>query len=75
MYIGNKFSTFCWHYEDLMLFSMNYHHSGAPKLWYGVPESNRVKFERAYKRKMPESFKQDPNLLLDITTMVNPAFL
>ena len=49
VYVGMKFSTFCWHYEDLMLPSINYSHYGKPKLWYGVPENNREKFDRVVK--------------------------
>ena len=37
MYYGSLFTTFCWHNEDNYLYSMNYHHKGAPKQWYGVP--------------------------------------
>ena len=49
LYIGMRYSTFCWHYEDLMLYSINYSHWGQPKQWYSVPESNREKFEKAVK--------------------------
>lgn len=49
LYIGMKYSTFCWHYEDLMLFSINFAHWGSPKQWYCVPESEREKFEKAVK--------------------------
>jgi len=49
LYIGMRYSTFCWHYEDLMLYSINYSHWGAPKQWYCVPEYDREKFEKAIK--------------------------
>ena len=49
VYVGMKYSTFCWHFEDLMLPSINYSHYGKPKLWYGVPENNREKFDRVVK--------------------------
>lgn len=84
-----KYSTFCWHYEDLMLYSINYKYSffllnilillyshwGKPKLWYGVPETNREKFEKAVKSKIALLFKKDPNILMDIVTMISPAYL
>ena len=75
LYIGMKYSTFCWHYEDLMLPSINYSHYGKPKIWYSVPESDREKFERVIKQKVNLLFKKDPNILLDIVTMVSPAYL
>ena len=75
LYIGMRYSTFCWHYEDLMLYSINYGHWGAPKQWYAVPESDREKFEKAVKQKVSLLFKKDPNILLDIVTMISPAYL
>lgn len=75
VYVGMKYSTFCWHFEDLMLPSINYNHWGKPKLWYGVPESHREKFDRAVKEKCSLLFKKDPNILFDVTTMVSPAYL
>ena len=70
-----KYSSFCWHFEDLMLPSINYNHWGKPKLWYGVPESQREKFDRVCKEKCALLFKKDPNILYDVTTMVSPAYL
>jgi histone demethylase JARID1 len=58
-----------------MLPSINYNHWGKPKLWYGVPESQREKFDQVVKEKCALLFKKDPNILYDVTTMVNPAYL
>jgi len=58
-----------------MLYSINYSHWGKPKLWYGVPESHRERFDKAAKSKIALLFKKDPNILLDIITMISPAYL
>jgi len=58
-----------------MLYSINYSHWGKPKLWYTVPEDSREKFEKAVKSKIALVFKKDPNILMDIVTMVSPAYL
>lgn len=58
-----------------MLPSINFNHWGKPKLWYGVPESHREKFDRAVKDKCSLLFKKDPNILFDVVTMVSPAYL
>ncbi|KAF2306680.1 hypothetical protein GH714_020384 [Hevea brasiliensis] len=46
LYIGMLFSMFAWHVEDHYLFSINYHHTGAPKTWYGVPGHAALQFEK-----------------------------
>eukprot|EP00345_Euplotes_harpa_P006849 CAMPEP_0168328974 /NCGR_PEP_ID=MMETSP0213-20121227/6830_1 /TAXON_ID=151035 /ORGANISM="Euplotes harpa, Strain FSP1.4" /LENGTH=415 /DNA_ID=CAMNT_0008332207 /DNA_START=349 /DNA_END=1596 /DNA_ORIENTATION=- len=73
--VGMLFSSFCWHYEDIMLYSINYMHEGEGKIWYAIPEYHREKFERLAKEKLALLFEEDPNFLLNINVMINPAFL
>ena len=58
-----------------MMPSINFSHVGKPKLWYCVPESDRIKLEKAAKKKLALLFRKDPNLLMDICTMISPVYL
>ncbi|XWS38787.1 hypothetical protein CRYUN_Cryun19dG0160400 [Craigia yunnanensis] len=49
LYIGMLFSMFAWHVEDHYLYSINYHHCGASKTWYGIPGHAALKFEKVVK--------------------------
>lgn len=60
LYIGMLFSMFAWHVEDHYLYSLNYHHCGAPKTWYGVPGSAAHDFENVVREHV-----YDQELLLD----------
>jgi hypothetical protein len=75
MYIGMMFATFCWHNEDDYLYSINYHHLGAPKTWYGVPGSQAPAFERIMQQTVPELFEEEPDLLMKLVTQLNPTRL
>ncbi|XP_073271797.1 putative lysine-specific demethylase JMJ16 isoform X1 [Primulina huaijiensis] len=75
LYIGMCFSSFCWHVEDHHLYSLNYMHWGAPKLWYGVPGSDAVKLEAAMRKHLPDLFEEQPDLLHKLVTQLSPSIL
>lgn len=46
--------------------------SGSPKIWYGVPTTAADAFEAAMRAEVPELFKNSPDLLHHMTTMIPP---
>ncbi|XP_076933023.1 lysine-specific demethylase JMJ13-like [Bidens hawaiensis] len=52
LYIGMLFSMFAWHVEDHYLYSMNYHHCGAAKTWYGIPGHAALDFEKVVREQV-----------------------
>ncbi|KAI5064431.1 hypothetical protein GOP47_0021101 [Adiantum capillus-veneris] len=82
LYIGMLFSMFAWHIEDHYLYSINYHHCGSPKTWYGVPGKSAPDFEHVVERHVYEiEMLKDSgkgsqyDLLLGKTTMFAPKLL
>ncbi|KAL4570455.1 hypothetical protein LXL04_026108 [Taraxacum kok-saghyz] len=82
LYIGMLFSMFAWHVEDHYLYSINYHHCGAAKTWYGVPGHAAVDFEKVvcekvYTRDILSSEGEDGafDVLLGKTTLFPPNIL
>ncbi|MCL7024368.1 hypothetical protein MKW94_002422 [Papaver nudicaule] len=75
LYIGMCFSSFCWHVEDHHLYSMNYMHWGAPKMWYGVPGKDALKLEASMKKHLPDLFEEQPDLLHKLVTQLSPSIL
>jgi len=75
LYVGGLFAAFCWHTEDLWMYSCNHLHAGAPKTWYVIPASASSKFERAVRSLLPQLFAQHPDLLYQLVAMVAPADL
>jgi len=77
MYYGSLFTTFCWHNEDNYLYSINYHHKGAPKQWYGVSGSKKDAdgLEKVFKNYLSMKMRDVPDLLHHITTMFSPRLL
>ncbi|AQK83540.1 lysine-specific demethylase JMJ703 isoform X1 [Zea mays] len=75
LYVGMCFSSFCWHVEDHHLYSLNYMHWGAPKMWYGVPGKDAVNLEAAMRKHLPELFEEQPDLLHNLVTQFSPSLL
>ncbi|KAK9840352.1 hypothetical protein WJX74_008124 [Apatococcus lobatus] len=75
LYFGMLFASFCWHNEDHFLYSINYHHAGAPKTWYGIPGKQAEKFERALRNSFPLRFLEDPDLLHLLVIQASPSLL
>ncbi|KAH7102961.1 PLU-1-like protein-domain-containing protein [Auriculariales sp. MPI-PUGE-AT-0066] len=74
-YVGMIFSTFCWHNEDHYTHSINYMHWGETKTWYGIPGADAEKFEAALRKEAPDLFDAQPDLLYQLTTLMNPGRL
>ncbi|KAJ0989923.1 hypothetical protein J5N97_008279 [Dioscorea zingiberensis] len=83
LYIGMLFSMFAWHVEDHFLYSINYHHCGAFKTWYGIPghaapDFERVVREHVYDGGILSTSEGDDaafDILLGKTTMFPPNIL
>lgn len=48
---------------------------GEPKTWYGVPGAKAELLEECMKKNAPELFEQSPDLLHQLTTIMNPNIL
>ncbi|MQL94681.1 hypothetical protein Taro_027337, partial [Colocasia esculenta] len=82
LYIGMLFSMFAWHVEDHYLYSINYHHCGASKTWYGIPGHAALDFEKVvrqhvYAHEILSTDGEDAtfDVLLGKTTMFPPNIL
>ena len=75
LYLGGLFAAFCWHTEDLWMYSCNHLHAGADKVWYCVPAKAATRFEKATRALLPSLFSDQPDLLYQLVAMVAPADL
>ncbi|XP_038680297.1 lysine-specific demethylase JMJ706-like isoform X2 [Tripterygium wilfordii] len=82
LYIGMLFSMFAWHVEDHYLYSINYHHCGAAKTWYGIPGHAASRFEKmvrehVYTQDILSTDGEDGafDVLLGKTTLFPPSIL
>ncbi len=59
------------------MYSINYHHKGAPKQWYGVPGTKKDAdgVEKVFKNYLSMKMRDVPDLLHHITTSFSPRLL
>ncbi len=75
LYMGMVYSSFCWHTEDLYLYSLNYMHEGAPKIWYTISHTQKEKMDEYIKNKYFATLLKQPDLLHWLTVHINPLEL
>lgn len=74
-YFGMWKAFFAWHKEDLDLYSINYLHGGAAKVWYCVPPSESDKFDAMARQLFPELASECPDFLRHKNIMISPSLL
>lgn len=67
------FTSFCWHTEDNYFGSVNYHHFGAPKVWYIVPQDKATKMEHLLKNYI--AHKSEEFALYSLRVQIPPDVL
>lgn len=72
LYIGSKFSTFCWHMEDQYTFSANYQIEGRCKIWYCIPPRHYMNFQKMLSFLTPDLFIKQPDLMHQLISLVSP---
>jgi hypothetical protein len=76
IYVGTAFSFFPWHYEDNMLYSLNYHHEGDSKTWYGIASADAPTYETVVCETLfPETTGKSPHDVWAKSSLVKPSVL
>ncbi|XP_048005695.1 protein Jumonji isoform X2 [Leguminivora glycinivorella] len=75
LHLGMLFSTSCWHRDPHGLPWTEYMHSGAEKIWYGIPRDESANFRRAVETLCPAYCQNKSIWLASEITMVPPNIL
>lgn len=74
-YFGMWKSFFGWHKEDIDLYSVNYNHCGASKIWYCVSPKDSAKFDTMARGLFPQAAAACPAFVRHKDVMVSPRVL
>ena len=75
LHVGMLFTTGCWYRDPHGLPWVEFLHTGAPKIWYGIPDDHSLAFYTAMKQLVPGFCKNRKIWLPSDTTMVSPSYL
>ncbi|GBP95726.1 hypothetical protein EVAR_70155_1 [Eumeta japonica] len=75
LHLGMVFTTSCWHRDPHGLPWIEYLHTGAPKIWYGIPDEQSSKFRRAVETLGPAYCQNKSIWLPSDITMIPPNLL
>ncbi|XP_055934759.1 uncharacterized protein LOC129964102 [Argiope bruennichi] len=75
LHVGMLFTTGCWYRDPHSFPWIEYLHTGASKIWYGIPVNGCEKFRNAMKKIVPEYCTNKPLWLSSDTAMVPPELL
>ncbi|KAG8200490.1 hypothetical protein JTE90_000570 [Oedothorax gibbosus] len=75
LHVGMLFTTGCWYRDPHSFPWIEYLHTGASKIWYGIPAKGCEKFRNAMRKIMPDVCTTKPLWLSSDTAMVPPDLL
>lgn len=61
--------------QEQYIVYINWYFRGEPKTWYGTGSQEAEALETAMKKTAPELFENSPDLLHQLTTIMNPNIL
>ncbi|KAG8224132.1 hypothetical protein J437_LFUL001826, partial [Ladona fulva] len=75
LHVGMLFTTCCWYRDPHGLPWVEYLHTGASKIWYGIPDSQSAAFRTAMTKLVPRYCRNKTIWLPSDTAMVPPNLL
>lgn len=75
LHVGMLFSACCWYRDPHGLPWIEYLHTGAKKIWYGIPDEHSDNFRDALSKMVPRYCKSKTIWLPSDTAMVPPELL
>lgn len=75
LHVGMLFTACCWYRDPHGLPWIEYLHTGAKKIWYGIPDEHNNNFKEALTKMVPQYCKNKTIWLPSDTAMVPPELL